>query len=121
MSDAAPADVPAHQLRPLPAGWISVLDEASGEFYYVDETKTPPEITWDDPRLKDVAGDAPLPPPRSRQRPPRWSRRPRKRSCLPRRTSPSCRRTASPRDGWRCSIRPREGSSLSTRTRTRRW
>lgn len=43
-NDASVAsDYAAHQLMPLPDGWVSVKDEASGDYYFVNEKTDPPE------------------------------------------------------------------------------
>ncbi len=48
----------------LPAGWKAQLDAASGRYFYIDTTRQPPYITWDDPRTPQVelAPKRPTPP-----------------------------------------------------------
>ncbi|RIA87664.1 hypothetical protein C1645_807183 [Glomus cerebriforme] len=36
--------------RPLPPGWVSQWEPNVRRYFYVDTTKNPPVITWDDPR-----------------------------------------------------------------------
>lgn len=48
-----PSDVQLQE-NGLPIGWLAVLDPPSGRFFFVDENKTPPVTTWDDPRTPEV-------------------------------------------------------------------
>ncbi|KAF9899681.1 hypothetical protein EC991_008450 [Linnemannia zychae] len=43
------ANLPYNQ-RPLPPGWISQFDSNHQAYFYVDENKNPPTVTWEDPR-----------------------------------------------------------------------
>ncbi|KAI9026370.1 hypothetical protein DFJ74DRAFT_704848 [Hyaloraphidium curvatum] len=48
---AAAQDAPPAWLsQPLPAGWVSEFDANHQAWYFVDTTKKPPFVTWDDPR-----------------------------------------------------------------------
>ncbi|KAG9296372.1 hypothetical protein G9A89_014964 [Geosiphon pyriformis] len=44
--------------RPLPQGWISQYDPASGKYFFIDTTKQPPITSWEDPRNEQYTNES---------------------------------------------------------------